>query len=1388
AVEKARIPFDLKDGPLFRLVLIKEHDELHHLILTMHHIVTDKWSMQILRDQVAEYYSQLQAGIDPEVEALPIQYSDFAYWQSNQSSRQEELDFWKLQLTGAEAQALPYSSSLAETQKFEGGYVSRKLPLSLSRKLFQLSKDRGTTMFALLLTCFKVLIYKHTDQQDIIIGTPFSNRDQPELEQLIGFFNETLVLRNQLTNDKDFLVLLKEVQQKVLDCFSNKSVPFEQLVQLFKPDRIGAQNPFFRAMFLYHHVPAKPSFGSGITLDYAPFDLGVAKFDLTLYVEECNEELTVIFEYSKDYFEESTIHLLQEQLALVLAQITDRPSIEIGSISIVKDTERTLQLDKWNATETEQPTADSITHLIEEVISQKGGLTACTDSSSSITYDELNTRASQLARAIVAQTTGIHNPKIGLFVGRTTDLAVGILAILKAGGAYVPLDPDYPPARTQMILEDAEIPLILLPKELESDLPQTAAKLLFFESDHSQYDQPLPAIQPSNHAYVIYTSGSTGTPKGVPISHTNLIHSTNARFDFYNNQPEHFLLLSSFSFDSSVAGIFWTLTHGGQLVIPPKRIEQDIERLSQWIAKHKITHTLMLPSLYEVVLKLSAPQQLNTLNTVIVAGEACPRSLVDEHFSRLPQVHLYNEYGPTEASVWCIAHQITPSETTTSIPIGKPIPNTKAYILDANLQPRPIGVPGELYIGGPGVTSGYLNRPQLTHERFKPNPFGDGMLYKTGDLAVYDDSGKLFFLGRKDRQTKLRGYRIELDEIKHSLSQINDIESSEVLIDPKRQQILAFFIAANPLSEKFIQSSLQDVLPHYMVPNQVIGLNEFPRLPNGKVNTQQLLELAATAEKTIQKTAPSTTEEITLVKIWQELLQIESIGIHDNFFDLGGDSILSIQIISKLRAKGFEVQPNAIFQHQTIERLATAIQPSKTVKRPTTKPIGDAKLSPIQHWFFDTYKTGSNQWNLGLQAHVSNQIDAQAVQQIFTHILEKNEVFRMSFPADDTALYQENLSYIFEECNSSESTIEQLETEIEKRLASASSSFNVESGKMFYVLFVHQATGPNTIYLIAHHLIIDFVSWELLLAEADDLATHLLEHQTLPPLEYNNDYQAWLEHQHTESTLEKVQEELSYWEQQIDPSMEPSSFKEGDLTYITTTLNSDQTQVLLQAANAPYSTKIEELILTAYLTTLSEILNTEDLIVGLEHHGRDFNDQYSEAIGWHTTYYPNKFKISPLDLKTSILSTKNTCRNVPNHGKGFGILKRLARKPEIREQLKGAIPFIFNFLGKMRSAPKQHFSDFQFIRKNMRHPHANCPYIVQLNTGIVGLELQLNWTFSPGTRTYTSSEEFIALFDQNIRTLIEHCTYAEKTYSASDFSESGLSQNDLDTLLNDIEL
>lgn len=947
ADEFALRPFNLADDALFRALLIRTGPDAYELIFSLHHIIGDYGSLRLLEEEVFTNYTQWVAGTTPVRPPLPIQFTDFAHWEHTRQVPDGHLDYWRKRLAGElPLAALPYDHSRPVAPTFAGETHRWGIPPALSDRVRDLARRHGTTPNVVILAALNALLYRYTGQKDLLVGSPVSLRDRKETEALIGFLNETVVLRNTVTRKDSFGDLIRATRTTMEEALENKDVPFERLVEELRPERRGGVPPFFQVMFVYNATTDNEFTVPGLEVYAEPIDLPTAKFDLTLFATDTVNGFVLAFEYATDLFEAETIGALAGHFTVLLRELCAAPEEPVATRDLMDRAEKQRLLVGWNPTfpvpDTEQPP------LLTELFARHAGATtaAVTTGQASLTQRELALRSGQLATRLLAAGLA-PGTAVGLYCDRSPNLLAGILGILRAGGAYVPLDPEYPQERIDYILTDSGATLVVHPEELSPTLPSGAHSVLIPTGDARDTVVDLPTIDRHQNAYLIYTSGSTGRPKGIAITHDNLARSTDARLRFFEHRPDAFLLLSSFSFDSSVAGIFWCVATGAKLVLSARRAEQDPAGLGRLIRSEGVTHTLLLPSLYQLVLEFADPADLAPLRTVMVAGEACSATLVERHYAVLPGTGLVNEYGPTEGTVWSTAHNIVVADARTGVPIGRPVHGMGHYILDGNQQLLPVGVAGELCLSGKQLAKGYHGRPDLTAATFLPNPFAPAeRLYRTGDLVRYRKDGVIDFLGRRDQQVKIRGHRIELTEISNVLTGLADVREAVTLARRHNDEdrLVSYFLpeqkldgsTKDELTQRLLRV-LKQRLPEYMVPSMLLALDEFPRLPNGKIDRRKLPEGEWRVIDHAAYAPPQGKTEETLATLWAKVLRLDQVGRHDNFFEIGGDSLKSIRIIAGAAKAGLTVAPHQLFNHQTVAELAAALErPAETASEEAT--------------------------------------------------------------------------------------------------------------------------------------------------------------------------------------------------------------------------------------------------------------------------------------------------------------------------------------------------------------------------------------------------------------------------------------------------------------------
>lgn len=932
--------FDLSRGPLLRLGLLKLGDTEHVLIKNVHHIVSDAWSEEIFMREWVALYQAFAQNKPSTLAALPIQYADFSEWQRQTlqgSALDQQLAWWKNQLTGCSALQLPLDHARPFAPDYSGASVNFTLSRTTTSALRELGRRTGSTLYITLLAAFKILLHRYTNQTDIVVGSPITNRNRPEIENLIGFFLNTLVLRSDLADDPDFLQVLERVRGTVLGAFEHQEFPFEMLVEKLHPERNLAQNPLFQAMFVLQRAGGESWSGGGLTITPVKIPDRTAKFDLTIMLYEKEDGIDGSFIYSTALFERATVERMVRHFQTLLDGIAAHPELPISKLPLLSETERKQLLVEWNNTATDFPAAKCVHELFEEQAAKTPGAVAVVFNGSHLTYAELNLLADSLARHL--RTLGVtRETLVGICMERSLEMIVGLLAILKAGGAYVPLDPNLPPERMAFLLADASVSVILTQRSVADKLPPANARLVF-------PDEPLPEVETTGVrntgprgtsdglACVMYTSGSTGTPKGVAVVHRGVVRLVKQTNYVSFSSGETFLQLAPIAFDASTFEIWGPLLNGGKLVVMPPG-PPSLEDIGTAIQKHGVTTLWLTAGLFNVMVD-QRPEALRPLRQLLTGGEALSVPHVRKALRELKMTRLINGYGPTETTTFACCYAIAPDEPLErSVPIGRPISNTQIYLLDAHQNPVPVGVTGEIHIGGPGLARGYLNAPELSAARFIENPFATGeRLYRTGDLGRYLPDGRIEFLGRGDDQVKIRGFRIEPGEIEATLKKHAAVREAAVVAredTPGEKRLVAYVVHEGQqlIASSELTGFLKTRLPDYMVPSAVVFLEALPLNANGKVDRGSLpAPQGALGEAADTFIAPRDALECELAQIWKEAIGCKTIGLRDNFFDLGGHSLMAVRLFSEIEKRlGKKLPLATLFEAPTIEHLAEALR------------------------------------------------------------------------------------------------------------------------------------------------------------------------------------------------------------------------------------------------------------------------------------------------------------------------------------------------------------------------------------------------------------------------------------------------------------------------------
>ncbi|OYE03761.1 non-ribosomal peptide synthetase [Nostoc sp. 'Peltigera membranacea cyanobiont' 232] len=1427
AQQQAIQPFDLDNEALFRATLVVLSQTEHVLLVCMHHIVSDGWSMGVFIQELAALYNAYSQGHLSPLTLLPIQYADFTIWQRDWLQGdvlQTQLSYWQQQLKDAPALlSLPTDRPRPAVQTFVGAYEKFALSVELTDRLTKLSQQQGVTLFMTLLAAYDTLLYRYTGQTDILVGSPIANRDRLETEGLIGFFVNNLVIRTNLAGNPSFSELLTRVREVALGAYAHQDLPFEMLVEALQPERDLSHTPLFQVMFVLQNTPMSQVELTGLTVTPLISEGTTAKFDLTLSMQNTATGLVGAWEYNTDLFDATTIERMTGHFVTLLESIVTNPQQQISQLSLLTEVEQHQLLVEWNDTQVDYPLNKCIHQLFEEQVGRTPDAVAVVYENQQLTYHQLNCRANQLAHYL--QSLGVKpDVLVGLCVERSLEMIVGLLGILKAGGAYLPLDPDYPQERLSFMLEDAQVPVLLTQQQLLEKLPQHQGQVVCLDTDwqfisQSSQDNALAQltvgiapVQATNLAYVIYTSGSTGKPKGVMLSHRNLCnHMFWMQATFPLTEADKVLQKTPFSFDASVWEFYAPLLVGGQLLLAQPGGHADTAYLLELIAQEQVTTVQFVPSLLQILIEQGGLETCQSLKQIFCGGEALPVALQDRVLSNL-NVNLHNLYGPTEACIdatfWTCKEEIKRQV----VPIGRAIANTQVYILDEYLQPVPIGVPGELHIAGAGLARGYLNRPELTKEKFIPNPFSDephSRLYKTSDSARYLPDGTIEYLGRIDNQVKIRGFRIELGEIEAALNTHPQIQQAVAIVTediPGNKRLVAYVVKSDEsLTTNQLRQFLKQQLPEYMIPSGFVTLDKLPLTPNGKLDRKALPTPDGEISREHEYVAPRTAIEQILTNIWQELLLKEKVSIHDNFFEIGGDSILSIQIVSRAKNSGIQITPKQIFQNQTISELARVANTTVSVESKQGIVTGVASLTPIQQRFFEQNRQEQHHYNQSVLLQIPNHLQSELIAIALKKLLEHHDALRLKFTSVASEHKQinqgldDNVPFAVVDLSSTSKSEQPLA--LEKIATEYQASLNLSTGPIIQVVMFNLGDESDArLLIIIHHLAVDGVSWRILLSDLQIIYQQLITQKPIYLSAKTTAFIDWAEKLNNYAQSEIIKLELDYWVNQPWSKITPLPSDDADIqpentvgsaACVSVKLTQEETQTLLLSVNEAYNTQINDILLSALVLSIAEWTGNSTVLIDLEGHGREelFPDiDLSRTVGWFTSLFPVLLQLPSLNQPGEIIkSIKEQLRAIPNRGTGYGILRYLCKYPTINEQIETipASEISFNYLGQFDQVQSE--TGWKFAPESAGATQSlkqTRDHLFDINALIVEGKLGIDWTYDSHIHTRSTVEKLAQSYIQSIRSIIEHCQLKEnRGYTPSDFPDTQLNQLELDELL-----
>jgi len=1382
--------------------------------LTMHHIVSDAWSVGVLQREVAALYQAFRKGEGSPLRELPVQYADYAAWQRRWLSGdalEQQLSYWSEALRGAPTVLdLPADRARPIVPTNRGARKGFAVSAEASQALHALAQRENVTLFMLLLAAFDVLLHRYAGQASVLVGTPVAGRGRSETEDLIGFFVNTLVLRADLEPELRFSDLLQRVREACLGAYTHADLPFERLVQRLAPERDLARTPLFQVMFLLQNAPREAPAGArrGVSLEG-----GTAKFDLTLTMIEGKSRLAGSFEYALDLFEGATIDRMIGHFQNLLEGIARAPGQRVSELPLLGQQEREQLLIGWNATEVAYPAGARVHDLFEGQVDRSPEAVALRFGARSLRYRELDEHANRLAHRLQALGVG-PDVLVGICLDRSIEVVIAVLAVLKAGGAYVPLDPSYPKERLDFMIGDASVPVLLSAQRLLPLLPETQARVLALDTldlRGESASRPSSAATDEHLAYVIYTSGSTGKPKGSMLEHRGVVNYLRWAMEAYRvgegtGAPVH----SSIGFDLTVTSLFAPLLSGGAVTLVPEDL--GILGLAEALRTGGDFSLIKLtPSHLEALsTELRDTELAGRTRALIIGGEALFARHLEIFREKAPETRLINEYGPTETVVGCAIHEVPPGPLPEgAIPIGRPIANTRLYVLDPQLRPVPIGVTGEIYIAGAQVGRGYLNRPELTAERFLADPFVNGArMYRSGDLGRHRADGELEYLGRVDSQVKVRGFRIELGEIEAALVQHPALREAAVLARedvPGIKRLVAYVTAGAELrlEESALRDFLAAKLPEYMVPAAFVILGEMPLTENGKIDRRALPAPESGLDEGRERVAARNDAEAIFVKIWLSVLRIAEVGIHDNFFAVGGDSILSIQVVSLARQAGLRIKPQQIFRFPTIADLAAVAERVETSTDVEGAVTGPMPLTPIAAWWLEKELADAHHWNQSVFLEAKEALDATALEAAISALVEHHDALRLRLRRDadgaQLSIAEGAGPGFFRRIDLTELGDAERRERVRAIASETQQSLDLADGPVIRAVFFDLgASSPGRLLVVIHHLAIDGVSWRILM---DDLWT---AYQTrlrgapiaLPPRTTSIKRWATLLGEHAREAV--IAEESAYWladarrrARRLPVDHPEAQNLESSAKVITVALSTEHTESLLRDVPAAYGTQINDVLLAAFALSLRAFTGSDAVLFDLEGHGREEifpGVDLTRTVGWFTTMFPVVLDLGiDADPGRIIKSVKEQLRLIPGRGLGYGLLRYLRGDEALRRALE-ALPqaeVLFNYLGQMGQAVPE-ASPLRAARESagaQHSPRARRTHLLEVNASIAGGKLQVQLTYGDAVHERSSVTALAERFMESLRGLIAHCLSPEAGgYTASDFQAGNLSQDIVDKL------
>ncbi|EJV76903.1 non-ribosomal peptide synthetase [Bacillus cereus] len=1395
--QKTKETFTLFNSDLYYFALIKLNDNECAVFGNVHHIIMDGLSIQIFTSQIAKYYYEMHNETEEgEIRNSYVQFLANEQTYLNSIRFQKDQKFWleEFKTIPSVTGLKPYNTYQVSTKASRETFI---LSEHLKKKIELFSEDYKLSVYSLFVAAFSLSMYRWTSSLDIALGMAYGNRMTKMERELIGMMVSTVPLRMDMDPEEEVLSFIGRVSRKQSKSLRHQKYPFDLLLK-----QINKENNSNVRLF-------------GTTIDYRDRDEsgdsiwipnGEEMQDFAVHIENLTDidSLQVHIDYRKELFSKEEINRFFKTMLAIIENTFKNPKQKVSEIEIISEEDKRKSLVEFNNPKLDFPPQVTIHELFEQQAMIYPNSIAVTYEKGKVTYRELNERANQLAHYLQKKGVG-PDTLVGLCVERSLEMIVGILGILKAGGAYVPLDPTYPEQRLQYILEDAGIQLFVTQESLKELkwLPENI-KSICLDRDRDEIGQesktlPFSDVSSQNLAYVIYTSGSTGNPKGVMIEHHNVIRLFKSMDCWYQfNEKDTWTLFHSYAFDFSVWEIWGALLYGGKLVVVPYWISRSPKDFYQLLVDAEVTVLNQTPSAFRQLIQVCEQEDENKnlqLRYVIFGGEALePISLLpwfQRYGEKKPQ--LINMYGITETTVHVTYYPITQDDVqhASRSNIGKRIPDLEVYILDAYQQPVPIGVDGELYIGGAGLARGYLNRPELTAERFIPHPFSSdpkARLYRTGDLARYLPDGNLDYRGRIDHQVKIRGFRIEIGEIESTLNAYASIKEAVVIVredQPGDKRLVAYVVGDGNVGAW--REYLKAKLPSYMVPSRFVTMEAIPLTANGKVD-REVLPMPEEEQTNSEAVAPRNSNEKILATIWKQVLGVKKVGIHDNFFEIGGDSILSIQIISQASQEGLKLTPKQMFECPTIAELAQVAIETQGVQAEQGIVTGEVPLTPIQYWFFEQEHSRPEYWNQSMLLRVKERLDVKLLEGAILNLLKHHDALRFRYEQLPNGMWRQrnegtdehSVLHVVKRNKANEQAWNKV---IQEEMNITQTSFNLVTGPLMRVVYFEDTlSGNDRIFWVIHHLVVDGVSWRILLEDLQAVYNQMKQGQGVRLPAKSTSFKEWSERLQAYSDSGISKEVQDYWNERVEketmkipmdyPMQETT---EESIDQVTRTLGVEETHALLQEVPVTHKTRINEVLLAALGQAIVDFTNQQTVSIHLEGHGREEMVEgidLSRTVGWFTSIYPVHLNFQ--GTKTPIeglKAVKDQLRQIPNRGVDYGILRYLKKELLPFYQQKPSISF--NYLGQFdqvfsKESLFMQETGFTFLD---HAPDSKPSHLIDVIGMVKDEKLHFVWIYS---REQFSRLKIQAIADgmlRHLRQLINKPT-TESAFTVSDFADA----------------